>query len=74
MAASRTLRVTEQVFALILKIFAERALMEVEASSQSSVSADGETFSLFAANTKSNWKLREAYEGRGYVDWRVAGG
>jgi len=33
------------------------------ASSCSSVSADGETLSLFAANTKSNWKLR-AYESR----------
>ena len=37
--------------------YSRKALMR-PASSCSSVSADGETFNLFAANMKSNWKLR----------------
>jgi hypothetical protein len=56
MAASRTLRVTG-AFLRLSSIYSRKALMR-PASSCSSVSADGETFSLFAANMKSNWKLR----------------
>ena len=50
--ASRTLRVTG-AFLRLSSRYSRKALMR-PASSCSSVSADGETFSLFAANMKSN--------------------
>ena len=62
-----------RVLALILKIF-QKGTDEADVEHCSSVSADGETFEdLFAANTKSNWKLR-GHMSRGYAELAALAG